>query len=129
MTTIDYFGHEVSCMEHIKEIKEKSSIFNRFYNKKQMLKFYLDEYVFVYGDGEEEYESYKRVLESSGGYTPCGRRVTTGKRDTSVTLVKFETLKNDKSQIEDVLYHIEWWDWFFMKADDGQVYLVQVDED
>lgn len=127
MTNIDYFGHSVPCMEHISEIKEKSSIFNRFYNKKQMLKFYLGKYKFV-EDGDEENEDYNWVLETSDGFTPCGRRVTVGKRDTSVTFVKFETLKNNESEIDNVLSYIAW-DSFFMKADDGQIYLVIVHED
>jgi len=127
MTTINYFGHEAPCLEHISEIKEKSGLFNRFYNKKQMLKFYLGKFKFV-EDGDEENENYNWVLETSDGFTPCGRRVTVGKRDTSVTFVKFETLKNDESEIENVLSYIAW-DSFFMKADDSQIYLVIVHED
>lgn len=127
MTTINYFGRTVPCMEHISEIKEKSHLFNRFYNKKQMLKFYLGKFKFV-EDGDEVNEDYDYVLETSDGFTPCGRRITVGRIDTDVTFVKFETLRDDESEIENVLSFLEW-DSFFMKADDGQIYLVIVHED
>ena len=131
MTTMDFYGNEVKVLEHMKEIKEKTSLFNRFYNKKQMLKFYLDKFIFR-EDGKDTEEDYDWVLKSSNGLTPCGRRVTIGSTDTSVTFVKLEDLHNDiakKNSVQDEVLSSLDWDSFFMKADDGQIYYVEVNED
>ena len=126
MTTFELHGTTFKTLEHIAEVKQRTALFNRFYNKKQLFKAYLNKFIFN-EDGVSREQSYKEVLETSNGFTPCGRYVHVGKTDWYVMIVKIEDIP--ESKIEDLKSKMIFSDSFFLKDDNGQIFYFEIDED
>lgn len=129
MKTIIFGGQKIDVCEHMSEIKSKTDYFNRFYNRKQMLKYYLHNFV-ICQDGVE-YEDERTPNERFG--IASGRRITLAGRDRSddecVSFIKIEDIRPKATS--DCLYYLD--DLpdkcFFMEANDGQIYLICIEED
>ena len=129
MKTILFGGRKVDVCEHMSEIKAKTDYFDKFYNRKQMLKYYLNNFV-ICQDGVE-YEDHRIPNERFG--IASGRRITLAGRDRSddecITFIKIENIR--PKTIDDCLDCLS--DnpdnCFFMESNEGQIYLIYIEED
>ena len=72
MFQMEFGGQTVNVCEHMKELKDQFDfgyIFGRFYNKKQLLKHYLGQYMFY--DRSEGIKEEEELEEDHYGI-PCG---------------------------------------------------------
>lgn len=119
MTTITYRGETFKCLEHMSEIKKEAfngHLFNRFYNKKQMFKFLLE---------QNEADETDMLGKLSG-------LVVNNGPDWYIAIYKIEDLDIEDTMFDHMVndYKEDWCvTWFFVKDDAGQVYLVDTDED
>jgi len=130
MTKIEFYGKTFDCCEHMAEIKEASStsLLNRFYNKKQMFKELLGKVYRKY-DGEKP-EQYNITTEDGEYGRYCGQIIVTGRLDQYVEIYRIEDLDMSYDySLEDIEDRIIWNQAFFVKDDNGQIYLFFVDED
>ena len=119
MTKIIINGHEYDLLEHIAEIKETANgfLFNRFYNKKQMFNYYKKNI-----ETEEE-GRYGAPLVGSDFF----ENENYGAIVEICKLADIDFKRNDIESLEDDL----WCDdtTFFVKDNDGTVYVVFTDVD
>lgn len=123
MKKFDFNGNLVELLEHMSEVKGKSDLFNRFYNKKQMFKFFLGKYVFKDGD-DVEISNTPEDADYLG--IPCGTYVKLGSEDISITFYRVEDL--DPIFTDTIMELYDWGPSFFIQEDSGQIYFVEIGE-
>ena len=130
MFKMEFGGQMVDVCEHMKELKERfdfKHIFGRFYNKKQLLKHYIGQYMFY--DRSEGISEEEDLEEDSYGI-PCGGETVVGSPigDYYVVFYKLEDIGREESEVESVLFELDWGG-VFLKADDGQIYFINSNVD
>ena len=128
MTTINYKGKEFECLEHMREIKELDDdgigIMKRFFNKKQMFSFFLGKFVYKDDDGkyvdDDDFYDDEEFGKASGSLT--------GYNDNGDFYITFYNLKDLNISAEELEKRMLWYG-FFVKADNGEVYYVEMDID
>ena len=119
MTTMIINGKERNVLEHMAEIKKTANgfLFNRFYNKKQMFKYYKDNL-----DPEDE-GRYGAPLV--GSYFLDGEHYSA-----VVEICKLADIELNRDDIESLEDDLEWGDdTFFVKDNDETIYVVFTDVD
>lgn len=129
MKTIIFGGQKVDVCEHMSEIKAKTDYFNRFYNRKQMLKYYLDNFTIC--ENGTEYEDH-RIPEERFGIASGRRIILAGGGiydDCSIAFIKIEDIY--PRAITDCLDCLSdnSDNCFFMESNEGQIYLIYIEED
>ena len=136
MKKIKVNDFEIEVLEHIAEAKWcLPSTAQRFYNRKQFFKAYLN--VFKRNDYDDDL--HKRVTEDipeelipeyacrvvPEGTKCCGMFITTDP-DTSIALFKLKDMEINEELIEEMGFR----NCFFMEnPDDGEIYFIDTDED
>lgn len=138
MKKIKVNNFEIEVLEHMAEAKwYLPSTAQRFYNRKQFFKAYLN----VFKRNDYDYDLHKRVTEDIPEelipeYADCSEVVPEGTKcygmfcttapDTWVALFKLKDMEINKELIEDMNVR----DCFFMEnPDDGEIYFIDTDED
>lgn len=125
MIKSDFFGHSVDVIEHIAELKNKfkyEGYFNRFYNKKQMFKFFLGRDVFVSEDGDRQEEEIDD-FPCRGRYVNCSYK---GCSDSvCIEFYRVSDLCPDSDLVED----FDWYNLTFIQDDAGKCWIIKIDED
>jgi hypothetical protein len=127
---MEFGGQQVEVLEHMKELKEDPDlkhIFGRFYNKKQLLKYYLGQHMFYDKyDGISEEEDLAEDIYGipSGGETVVGSPIG----DYCVAFYKLEDIGKTEASVKEVLFQLNWGG-VFMKDDNGQIWFINSNVD
>lgn len=128
MTKIKFNGKEYDCLEHVKEIKEFSDLFNKYYNKKQLFKDLLYKVTRDYrpiGDRLVKYEIPNGEDGEFGRF--IGQKVYSGSECFAIEIYRIEDL--DPETFEEIDFVLDDGDSFLVKDDDGQVYFFYIEMD
>jgi hypothetical protein len=119
MTTIMVNGNEYELLEHMAEVKKTNNgfLFNRFYNKKQMFNYYKQKV-----EPNEE-GRYGAPLVGSDCFENDNYIAT-------IEICKLADIDFSRNDIESLEDDLEWGDdTFFVKDNDGTIYVVFTDVD
>ena len=134
MITFTYCGHTFKCLEHISEVKKtfNGDWFKRFYNKKQFFNYYLgNKRIRVWGDSSESCTSLSARDAVDDRWFNYGSKAVgiwfNEYVDGSVTFIKLQDVTTDPQSLNALDWETGdgYRDVFFIKNDEGEIFLVE----